>query len=736
MNKRKLGAAVLLLALGLGPVQTSQNYNLKLNNLAYAQDTGEESLEEQVENHYNEITSRKVYKIATDEEISDLNHSYGLAKQNISELSAAPDNTSWIDRFLDSDFESLGSSVVSNMDSRTSVRKEVATLENVKDKVKLDEADLNLINNNINVMQEYVSDRNSRDYRLSKEPNNSLVEKLARKYDFDIDSVQPSEKQLSEIEYKGGYPDDVPEEVLSMDTSVEEYILMANPLIIEADSFLNSEYILEHDSDLVKKYSQAKDELESAVETKSENIGSAIENIKTVRKELGLDGASDVPPEPDEPENPVSKEDIEESKKNVGENKKNLSSILKVIDNSYLSNGKEGENLAEIFNKASDNLESVLSSDEINPSEFLKAIENYKKAFENITKYIDNNYSNKSVKELKEYAEKKKKEADGLFTEENLKKVSNDDKAYIDNYKQNKEKLEKLLKEENVDKDKLVSAIIDFEASTIDLKKAISGDIDKKHNELVKEYEEVKKSDTYKDASEGKKKAYDDALKEFKDKKYKTEEELEAAKAKMEEAKNALSVKVTTEEEKEIESVIEKHGDFIKSDEYLRATAELQKAYDDAYDAIKADKTKENLDKVKKAKTDISDYYSKFNAEIESLEKYIDQAKTDSLTEDSLKKLKKEYKEKLEEIKSDNSKTIDDIKELKEEFDAKLNPKEPEKDSPKAKEDAKKTTKKVVTSSKKSNGKVRTGVDAILPVVGGVAIVAAIGLIFTRRKNK
>lgn len=116
----------------------------------------------------------------------------------------------------------------------------------------------------------------------------------------------------------------------------------------------------------------------------------------------------------------------------------------------------------------------------------------------------------------------------------------------------------------------------------------------------------------------------------------------------MEEAKNALSVKVSTEEEKEIDSVIEKHGDFIKSDEYLRATAELQKAYDDAYDALKADKTKDNLDKVKEAKTDISDYYSKFNAEIESLENYIDQAKSESLTEDSLKELKKEYKEKLE----------------------------------------------------------------------------------------
>lgn len=260
---------------------------------------------------------------------------------------------------------------------------------------------------------------------------------------------------------------------------------------------------------------------------------------------------------------------------------------------------------------------------------------------------------------------------------------------------------------------------------------------DDEYKKLVEEYEEVKNSDIYKNASEEKKKAYDKALEDFKIRKYTTLQELEAGKTKMEEAKNALSVTITIEEEKEIDAVIEKHGDFIKSDEYLRATKDLQNAYDEAYDALKADKTKENLDKVKKAKTDISDYYSKFNSEIASLEKYIDQAKTDKLTEKSLKELKKEYKEKLEEFKSDNSKTIDDINELKEEFDGKLNPKEPEKDSPKNKEDGKKkTTKKVVTSSKKSKGKVRTGVDAILPVVGGVAIVAAIGLIFTRKKNK
>ena len=38
MNKNKIGIAVLLLGLSLGPVQTSQNYTIRLNNLVYAED--------------------------------------------------------------------------------------------------------------------------------------------------------------------------------------------------------------------------------------------------------------------------------------------------------------------------------------------------------------------------------------------------------------------------------------------------------------------------------------------------------------------------------------------------------------------------------------------------------------------------------------------------------------------------------------------------------------------------
>lgn len=733
MNKRKLGAAVLLLALGLGSVQTSQNYNLKLNNLAYAEEAGEEFLKQQVENHYNEITSRKVYKIATDKEIEEFESSYNSALNELGNNSNDESSKTQIENFLNSDFEFLGSTVVSQMSSRNYYRTQVAILKNLIDTGKLGESDVEYAENLVDSIDKYLYDRNKVIEIFDQYNSEGVIKKLSSKYNIDLRSIQPDDKQLSAINYKGGYPDDVTEDVLSMDTSVEEYMLMAQPLIEDAQIFFSSASVLDYNDEQLNKYSQAKDELESAVEAKSENLGSAIENIKAVRKELGLDRDSDDPEEPTKEEKTVSKEDIEESKKLVAENKKDLSSILKVIDNMFLIKGKDGENLAKIFNKASDDLQKVLASDNKNPGEFLKAIESYKKAFENITKYIDENYNNKSVKELKEYAEKKIKESDNLFTEDNLKKVSNDDKADIDKYKQNKEKLEKLLKEENVDKDKLVSAIIDFEASAIDLKKAIIGDIDK----LVKEYEEVKKSDTYKNASEEKKNAYDKALEEFKKKEYKTDEELEAAKAKMEEAKKALSE--NTELEKEIESVLGKHSDFINTDNYRRATASYQNAYKDAYKALTDEKTKENLDKLLKAKKEIDDkdFVEEFKNKADQLESYIDKAKSDKITEESLKKLKEEYKKKLQDLRDDKDADTDDIKALEDEFNGKLNPEKAEPGSIEAKDgDKKKTTKKVVTSSKKSNGKVRTGVDAILPVVGGVAIVAAIGLIFTRRKNK
>lgn len=606
MNKRKLGAAVLLLALGLGPIQTSQNYNLKLNNLAYAEGEGAEGAQ-------------------------------------ILDAGAKGD-------------ESEGNK---------------------------EDAEKNKVQPTKN---EGGSNGEGEEGRPLEERRKDLLDK--------IDAYESELGMSNAIK-------------LATDAEKEEHgkALKAFKNAIEE---ANEEELksLEEESNYYKAVSK---------------LGYRVYNARDARTELKkqIDKASK----------------LLEIKKDSGL-KEVLANSLVVYDD-IESQAKTISEKTEELKKA---IEDVSTREKIEEEKFALS-QQEEKAIDDMKGFpstIFNQLSNKDVFDYKlEALVKIDFDRATDFTEENLKKVEarniESEKNSVKKYLDAKDALLALIESDVTDSNKVSEALENYDAAVAEAKSLVNGeeekgsDLDSEYEKLLKEYEEVKSSDIYKNASEEKKKAYDKALEDFKNKKYTTLEELEAGKTKMEEAKKALSVKVTTEEEKEIESVIEKHGDFIKSDEYLRATAELQKAYDDAYDALKEDKTKENLNKVKKAKTDITDYYSKFNAEIESLEKYIDQAKTDSLTEKSLKELKEEYKEKLEEFKSDNSKTIDDIKELKEEFDAKLNPKEA---------DPKKKTKKVVSTSKKANGKVRTGVDAILPVVGGVAVVAAIALIFTRKKNK
>lgn len=635
MNKRKLGAAVLLLALGLGPVQTSQNYNLKLNNLAYAEEVGEEGGE-------------------TGETLNDQADKAQAEDPNQDNLETKPDGSS-------NDEGQEGLSVGSE------VKPEGVGSPNTD---KVEKTNEETIKEALEAQDKAV--RKSGAFKLATkeeiteyEANYSEIEKNI------LDSLKEG-KEVSIEELKGKFL------TASMDLG---YTVVKNlPKRMELR--------------------RLKKELEAASKEAKKEYS---EDLKNLIKKT---------------------DDILASKEHTGEEiEENLKSLTKAVD------AYKKENSIDI------------SPTEISPEEAKYG-------------YPDDVYTEKEkdLSELRldarviledyvddEKAQARKAELDKKVKANTASEAEKTEHYNLLSYELTRLDLKQKMNDPDIGESDLLTAINAYKqvADKLAVEEDKGSKLNGKKNKLVEEYEKEKKSDTYKNASDGKKKAYDDALKEFKNKEYKTDEELEAGKTKMEEAKNALSVTVTTEEKKEIEAVLDKHNDFIKSDEYLRATKDLQKAYDEAYDALKADKTKENLDKVKKAKTDISDYYSKFNAEIESLEKYIDQAKSESLTEDSLKKIKKEYKEKLEEFKSDNSKTIDDIKELKEEFDAKLNPKEPEKDSPKAKEDAKKkTNKKVVTSSKKSKGKVRTGVDAILPVVGGVAIVAAIGLIFTRRKNK
>ena len=245
-------------------------------------------------------------------------------------------------------------------------------------------------------------------------------------------------------------------------------------------------------------------------------------------------------------------------------------------------------------------------------------------------------------------------------------------------------------------------------------------EFDKKLKDIRESDKAFRESDNYKNVNEELKKKYDDAFKAL-DGVAGSSPDAESKIVAVENAKKAideLGSKIT-------EALNDK---FKESDEYKRATKDLQKAYDTAYNDLKEKKGKTELDNLDKTKKDIKDYYSEFNSKYEALEKYIDQAKSDKLKEDALKKLKEEYKEKLEGYKTDFSKKIDDLNKLEKEFNDKLDGKDAKAKS--------KTTKRVVSTKKNAGGKVRTGVESVLPLAGGVLVVAAIALVLTRKKNK
>ena len=335
------------------------------------------------------------------------------------------------------------------------------------------------------------------------------------------------------------------------------------------------------------------------------------------------------------------------------------------------------------------------------------------------------------------------------FTEENLEKVKERnieaEKKYIDK----REALLALIESDETATDKITNAEKAYDEAAAEAKSVVNDD---KTNELLDRAAALKaadkdfrESENYKKLEKNKDIAIDEYVEAFKaldnaspeDSNYeKLIEDVEAAKKVIEEGKGKGN-----KEEIELQGKIDealkadKHNEFINSENFRRATASYQNAYMDAYKALTDERTKENLDKLIEAKKaiDDKDFVKEFNDKADQLESYIDKAKSDKITEESLKKLKEEYKEKLQDLRDNKDADTDDIKALEDEFNEKLNP---EKAEPGSNKDPKKTTKKVVTSSKKSNGKVRTGVDAILPVVGGVAVVAAIALIFTRKKNK
>lgn len=652
MNKRKLGTAVLLLALGLGPIQTSQNYNLKLNNLAYAEDVASE--EEITEEPQTPDASPKANDSEGKKEDAEKDE-----VQSTKEGESSDDN-------LEIGVKNLNDPVTSDGEGADSKNEEGKTLEerrkDLLDKIDTYESELGKSN-----AIKLATDEEKEEHGKALEAFKNAIEKA-------------DEKELKSLE------DDSEKEEIE-----RNYYKAVSKLGYRVYSARDAR------TELKKQIDKANKLLE-------------------IKKDPGL-------------------KDI-------------LAKSLAVYDD-FKSQAKAISEITEELKKA---IEDVSTKENIAEEKFALSKEEEKKIddMEGFPSTIFDQLYDKDVFDYKlEALVKIDMDRATDFTEENLEKVKERnieaEKKYIDK----REALLALIESDETATDKITNAEKAYDEAAAEAKSVVNDD---KTNELLDRAvalkaadKDFRESENYKKLEKNKDIAIDEYVEAFKaldnaspeDSNYeKLIEDVEAAKKVIEEGKGKGN-----KEEIELQGKIDealkadKHNEFINSENFRRATASYQNAYKDAYKALTDERTKENLDKLIEAKKaiDDEDFVKEFNDKADQLESYIDKAKSDKITEESLKKLKEEYKEKLQDLRDNKDADTDDIKALEDEFNENLNP---EKAEPGSNKDPKKTTKKVVTSSKKSNGKVRTGVDAILPVVGGVAVVAAIALIFTRKKNK
>lgn len=652
MNKRKLGAAVLLLALGLGPIQTSQNYNLKLNNLAYAED------------------------VASEEEITEEPQTLDASRK-------------------------ADQSEGTNEDAEKNEDKPIKNGESSDDNLEIGDKNLN---------DPVTSDGEGAD---SKNEEGKTLEE--RKKDF-LDKIDTYESELGKSNAIK----------LATDAEIEEHgkALEAFKNAIEKadEKELKS---LEDDS--------SKEEVENNYYKAVSKLGYRVYSARDARTELKkqIDKASK----------------LLDLKEDTG-----LKEIFSKSVLVYEDIESQAKTISEITDELKKAIADVSTKENIAEEKFALSKEEEKKIddMEGFPSTIFDQLYDKDVFDYKlEALVKIDMDRATDFTEENLEKVKERnieaEKKYIDK----REALLALIESDETATDKITNAEKAYDEAAAEAKSVVNDD---KTNELLDRAvalkaadKDFRESENYKKLEKNKDIAIDEYVEAFKaldnaspeDSNYeKLIEDVEAAKKVIEEGKGKGN-----KEEIELQGKIDealkadKHNEFINSENFRRATASYQNAYMDAYKALTDERTKENLDKLIEAKKaiDDKDFVKEFNDKADQLESYIDKAKSDKITEESLKKLKEEYKEKLQDLRDNKDADTDDIKALEDEFNEKLNP---EKAEPGSNKDPKKTTKKVVTSSKKSNGKVRTGVDAILPVVGGVAVVAAIALIFTRKKNK
>lgn len=656
MNKRKLGAAVLLLALGLGPVQTSQNYNLKLNNLAYADGVTSEG---------EGTEGTQILDAGAKADTSEGNNEEGDkgGNQPTKDEPSTANNPNPSDNNEENPVSSTGNEGGSNGEGE-----EGKTLEERKkdllDKIDTYESELGKSN-----AIKFATDAEREEHAKALEAFEKEIEKA-------------DEEKLKSLE----------------DDSVKE--------------------------EVERNYYKAVSKL-----------GYRVYSARDARTELKkqIDKASK----------------LLEIKKDPGL-KEILAKSLVVYDD-FTSQAKTISEITDELKKA---IEDVSTKENIAEEKFALSKEEEKKIddMEGFPSTIIDKLSDKDAFDHKlESLVKIDIDRATDFTEENLQKVG--EKDSIKKYIEKRDALLAIIESDATDPDEIIKVQEKYDAAVAEAKSLVNDDkaskLSDKAAALKTADKEFRESENYKKLEKNKDIAIDEYVEAFKaldnatpaDSNYeKLIEDVEAAKKVIEEGKGKGNKEEIDLQGKIDEALkADKHNEFINSDNYRRATASYQNAYKDAYKALTDERTKENLDKLKEAKKaiDDKDFVEEFDDKADQLESYIDKAKSDKITEESLKKLKEEYKEKLQALRDDKDADTDDIKALEDEFNGKLNPEKAEPGSIEAKDgDKKKTARKVVTSSKKSNGKVRTGVDAILPVVGGVAIVAAIALIFTRKKNK
>lgn len=345
---------------------------------------------------------------------------------------------------------------------------------------------------------------------------------------------------------------------------------------------------------------------------------------------------------------------------------------------------------------------------------------------------------NKELKDLKEKADAKVSSKETSLVD--LEQIEKDLFAHVGTYEIGEKESEKIYEKAGYPDDILqeLDLVLDYEELSLDLSAYLT-DANEYSEDDLKKLEAFDKEDLVKNFKDAKAKlenleiedttdsmkAANDAIKDYIIASHKLDNLVVKYNKKAEEAK----------ENEKFEKALN-DTEFEGKDAYKRTSKEYRDKYLAAKENLKKEKTDKNLKALEDIKAEI--IKNSFTAKLAELRGAIDNPKEKNVSDEEFERIKKQYNDKLDAIDEDKSKTLDDLLDFEKEELPKYNKLvNPEKAGSTSTSTSSKTTKKPVkkTVTKKSNGKVRTGVESVLPIAGGVAVVAAIALFLTRKKK-